>query len=79
MSHHARGYRIYPDDETDHSNEQWAKSDSWINGLEFRRDYNEAMALAKVGAISCGMPFVVQIIPIGGKRPKYAEVWVVKS
>ena len=77
MSHNAHGYRIYPDDKIKNNNDKWAKADRWINGLEFKRDFNEAVALAKVGTISFGIPFVIQMNPIGGKRPKYAEVWVV--
>tara|TARA_R110000744_G_scaffold312561_1_gene419941 strand:+ start:172 stop:420 length:249 start_codon:yes stop_codon:yes gene_type:complete len=79
MSHHAHGYRIYPDDNPAHSSERWAKATGWVNGFEFKRDYNEAMALAKLGVISFGIPFVVQMIPTGGKRPRYAETWVVVS
>ena len=77
MSHHEHGYRVHPSDNPAHSNEDWAKAIRWVNGSEFKRDYNEAMALAKLGAISFGIPFVVQMIPIGGKRPRYAETWVV--
>tara|TARA_R110000764_G_scaffold232112_1_gene324264 strand:- start:363 stop:611 length:249 start_codon:yes stop_codon:yes gene_type:complete len=79
MSHHAHGYRIYPDDNPFHSNERWAKTSKWVYGSEFKRDYNEAMALAKLGAISVGIPFVVQMIPIGGKRPTHAETWIVEN
>lgn len=77
MSHHAHGYRIYPNDETDHSSEQWVMAYEWLNGLEYRRDFNEACALAKLGAINCRMTFVVQMIPAGGKRYKSADVWII--
>ena len=77
MSHHANGYRIFADDETNHTNEEWRKAYDWINGLEFRKDYNEAFSLAKICAVSCRFPFVVQYLPIGGKRPEYTDTWVV--
>ena len=79
MSHHAHGYRIHPDDNPSHSNKRWAKTSKWINGSKFKRDYNEAMALARLGAISNGIAFIVQKIPIGGNRPTHAETWIVES
>ena len=77
MSHHAHGYRIYPDDASDVSHDAWRKADRWINGMEFRRDENEAVALAKLGVLSCGVPFVVMKMPIGGTRPKKCPCWII--
>ena len=79
MSHHAHGYRIYPDDNPFHSNERWTKASKWINGSTFKRDHNEAMALARLGAISNSIAFVVQMIPMGGKRPTHAKTWIVEN
>ena len=77
--HHGHGYRIYADSETTHSSEQWVKGYEWLGGLQCRRDFREAYALAKLGSINCRMPFVVHAIPAGGKRQKYTDVWVVGS
>jgi|DEB0MinimDraft_6_1074348.scaffolds.fasta_scaffold04968_2 hypothetical protein len=78
MSHHGHGYRVYPDDMSEHTHEEWSKADSWINGLEFRKDFNEALALAKLGAVNCQFPFIVMEIPIGGKRQRFCDCWVIE-
>ena len=77
MSHHSHGYRIFPDDRTNHTYDEWGKADEWINGLAFKNDLKEAFALAKLGAVNCQFPFVVLEMPIGGKRPKLCDCWVV--
>ncbi len=76
MAHHAHGFRIFPDDEPSHSIEGWARADSWVNGMQFKKDFNEACALAKRGALCCQFPFVVHLIPLGGERPKETDVWI---
>lgn len=78
MAHHKHGFRICPDNDTSYDITQWSKAKKCINGLAFKKDFNEAIALAKLGAISCRIPFIVQMIPIGGKRPRYANTWVIK-
>jgi len=79
MSHHGHGYRIYPDDSNNPkvSHEQWVKADTWINGLSFKKDFNEAVAIAKLGVRSCGTPFVVMEIPLGGIRPEMCNIWLI--
>ena len=76
MSHHWHGYRIYPDDnEKIHAN-KWANADRWINGMAFREDFDEAVALAKIAVISCVVPFVVHEIAMGGIRQKESYAWI---
>ena len=77
MSHHKHGYRIYPEDDKSITDDKWKKADRWINGVEFRNDFNEAVAFAKIGARSCGIPFVVVEVPLGGVRPKLCDCWVI--
>lgn len=78
MSHHAHGYRIYPDDNKKIPNEVWIKADFWINGFAFKRDFKEAVALAKIGARSCGIPFIVHEVAIGGIKPSLSDAWLIK-
>ena len=76
MSHNGLGYRVYPDNEAPHTIEQWRKADEWINGMKFKKDFNEAISIAKLGVENCKTPFVVQELPIGGKMPKNTSCWV---
>ena len=77
MSHHKHIYRIYADNELEHTNEAWVKASDWIIGIKHSGDLNEAIALARKAAISCNFPFVVMEISCGGRRDALADVWVV--
>lgn len=77
MSHHGLGYRIYPDDKSELPREKWVKADRYINGLEFSRDFNEAISIAKKAYRATKYPFVVVEVPLGGVRPKLCDAWIV--
>lgn len=79
MSHHGVVYRVYPDDEAKgYSHAEWVRADRWINGLSAKRDFNEAVALAELGAENCRYPFVIMEVPRGGKRPEKCPAWTVR-
>ena len=74
MSHHAREYMVYPEVPID---KPWERIDEWINGFFFSRDYQEAMAKARMGVVNWHVPFVVQESPAGGIGPKESYYWVI--
>jgi len=78
MSRHKIVYRIYADDQTPHTSEDWAIADRHINGLAYSCDFREAVAIAKKSAKNCKFPFVVLAVPIGGKRAEQCDAWVIK-
>lgn len=71
-------YRVFPDDLVG-SDASWLKADKWakqnINGVY--GDFNEAASFAKLGALNCNHPFIVQEIPVGGllNRSTMTNVW----
>ena len=77
MSYHRISYRVFPDDETDRSHDDWLSADIWINGCAYESDLKSALALAKLGSVNCRFPFVVQAVPIGSVRPKYCDIWII--
>ena len=75
MSHHKLAYRIYPTDDEKYTDAQWAKADMYLNGMETRFDFKEAVAFAQLCALNAGIPFIVQEVPLGGKRPDKTWTW----
>jgi hypothetical protein len=47
VSKHKQVYRIYPDDQTAHTNEDWKRADRYINGMASSGDMHEAVAIDK--------------------------------
>ena len=78
MSRNRISYRIYPEPHSQHSYNEWAKADKYINGFAHSGDRNEAFAIAKKSAKDCRLPFVVQAVPIGGKRANECASWVIE-
>ena len=68
MSHNRIVYRIYADDQSPHTNEEWNNADRHINGLAYSGDKNEAFAIAKKAAKNCQYPFVVLAVPVPKKQ-----------
>lgn len=77
MSHNRIQYRIYADDQTQHTNEEWAVAGRFINGLAYSYDFRESVAVAKKAAKNCKFPFVVLSVPVGGKRAAQCDAWVI--
>lgn len=75
-------YRVFPDDLVG-SDASWLKADKWAkqNIKSVYGDFNEAVSFAKLGALSCNHPFIVQKIPVGGSssRLTMTNVWEVFS
>lgn len=79
MSRHAILFRVYADDQTPHTHEEWQNAHRHINGLAYSRDFNEAVAIARKAAKNCQYPFVVMAVPIGGKNRPLCNVWVINA
>ena len=75
MSNHGICYLICPDDTTEHTDHEWKVANDFC--VEYRKDWNEAIALAKIASISCNFPFIVQEHYIRGKGESFANTWVV--
>lgn len=75
MSHNRVVYRIYADDETTHTNDQWRVANRYINGLSYSGDRKEAFSIARKAAKNCGYPFVVMAVPVPKNTGK-CDVWV---
>ena len=79
MSHSRMQYRIYADDQTAHTGEEWAAADSFINGLAYSGDKNEAFAIAKKAAKNCQYPFVVLAVPVPKNNSMLCDAWVIDA
>ena len=79
MSHSRMQYRIYADDQTAHTGEEWAAADSFINGLAYSGDKNEAFAIAKKAAKNCQYPFVVLAVPVPKNNGMLCDAWVIDA
>lgn len=80
MSSNRLQYRIYADDQNQHTHEEWAFADRHINGMVYSCDKNEAFALAKKAAKNCQFPFVVLAVPIPRRdKEKLCTAWIVSS
>jgi len=77
MSHNRIVYRIYADDQSPHTNEEWAMADRYINGLAYSCDFKEAVAIAKKASKNCQFPFVVLAVPVGGNKPEFCDALVI--
>lgn len=80
MSSHKIQYRIYADDRTHHTGEEWAFADRHINGLAYSSDKREAFSIAKKAAKNCKFPFVVLAVPIPNRdKEKLCAAWIVDA
>lgn len=80
MSHSRTHYRIYADDQTQHTNEEWAIADRHINGLAYSYDKREAFSIARKAAKNCQFPFVVLAVPIPNReKDKLCMAWIVDA
>lgn len=80
MSHHRIQYRIYADDQTAHTSEEWSIADRYINGLSYSGDKKEAFAIAKKAYKNCKFPFVVLAVPIPKRdKEKLCAAWIVDA
>ena len=77
MSHNRIVYRIYADDQSPHTNEEWKKANRYINGLAYSGDKKEAFAIAKKAAKNCQYPFVVLAVPVQKNNRSLCDAWVV--
>lgn len=77
MSKHKRIYRIYPDDQSPHTNEEWKQADRYINGMASSGDMHEAVAIAIKAVKNCRFPFVVMEINLPNKPRKPCACWIV--
>jgi len=76
MSSHKIQYRIYADDLTDHTNDEWARADRYINGLAYSSDLGEAFAMAKKAALNCKFPFIVMAVLLPNRNNLFCDTWV---
>lgn len=67
-------YRIYAESVDDH--DLWSKADEFLNGVQVKFDLDEALAVAKVAALSTQCPIVIQQLPRHGIRKGLYPVWV---
>lgn len=79
MSHNRIVYRIYADDQSPHTNEEWKNADRHINGLAYSGDKNEAFAIAKKAAKNCQYPFVVLAVPVPKNNGRLCDAWVIDA
>lgn len=80
MSHNRIQYRIYADDQTHHTSEEWSFADRYINGLAYSYDKQEAFSIARKAAKNCKFPFVVLAVPIPNRdKEKLCAAWIVDA
>lgn len=78
MSRSKIQYRIYADNQTSHTSEEWATADRYINGVAYSYDKKEAFAIARKAAKNCRFPFVVMAVPIPRcDKEKLCTAWIV--
>jgi hypothetical protein len=80
MSSNRIQYRIYANDQTHHTSEEWSAADRYINGLAYTYDKKEAFAIAKRAARNCSFPFVVMAVPLPNRaKDKLCAAWIVDA
>jgi|GEM_PF-5239575 len=78
MSHHTTQYRIYANDQTEHTSEEWAVADRYINGVAYSYDKREAFATAEKAAKNCRFPFVVMAVPLP-RDGRDCTAWIIDA
>lgn len=79
MSHNRINYRIYADDQTSHTDEEWSIADRYINGFAYSGDKKEAFAIAKKAQMNCKFPFVVLAVPVPKREGQLCDAWIVDA
>lgn len=77
MSRSKIQYRIYADENTHHTSEEWATADRYINGVAFSYDKKEAFSIARKAAKNTAFPFVVLAVPMPKNNGRLCDAWVI--